>query len=86
MNAESIARPAGMVGKVFAVICMAIFWLLPFSPFVAIAAVATTCDTAGWPRALAKTGAMLCTLWTVIAAGMLLLFVCLRMLQGSWSF
>jgi len=65
MNAQSIARPEGMVGKVFAVICMAIFWLLPFSPFVAIAAVATTRDTAGWPRALAKTGAML---WWILGA------------------
>ena len=86
MNAESIVRPAGMVGKVFAVMCMAMFWLLPFSPFVAIAAVATTRDTAGWPRALAKTGAILCTLGTVIAAGMLLLFFCLRILHKSWSF
>ncbi len=86
MNAESIAGPAGMVGKVFAVICMAIFWLLPFSPFVAIAAVATTRDSAGWPRTLAKTGAILCTLWTVMAAGMLLLFFCVKILHGSWSF
>jgi len=86
MSSKSIAGPRGIVEKVFAIICLAVFWLIPFSPFVAIAAVATTRDSAGWPRALAKTGAILCTLWTVMAAGMLLLFFCLRILHDSWSF
>lgn len=86
MNAESIAGPAGMVGKVVAVVSVAIFWLLPFSPFVAIAAVATTRHSPGWPRTLAKTGTILCTMWTVMAVARFLWFFCLQILHGSWSF
>ncbi len=42
MNAESLSAPAGMAGKVLAVICMAGFWALPVSPLVAIGAEWTT--------------------------------------------
>ena len=85
MNTQSEAAPAGMVGKVLAVFSMALFWVLPLSPFVAIAAVATTRRSAGWPRTLAKTGAILCTVFTMMAAAMFLWLLCIACVRG-WNF
>jgi hypothetical protein len=87
MSTESIATPAGIVGKILAVLCLAGFWVLPFSPFVAIAAVATTRHSAGWPRTLAKTGAILSVLFTLMGAALLLWVVCIAGLRGwNWAF
>lgn len=62
------------------------FWLLPLSPFVAVAALTTTRHSAGWPRTLAKTGAVLTVLWGVMFAALFLWFVLLRILNGAWAF
>ncbi len=86
MNTISVAAPTGIVGKILAVFCMAIFWLLPLSPFVAIAALATTRHSVGWPRTLAKTGAVLTVLWGVMFAALFLWLVLLGILNGSWAF
>jgi hypothetical protein len=72
MNTESTAIPASLVAKVLAVCGVACFWALPFSPFIEIAAVLKTRRSTGWPRMLAVTGAILCILWTVMAAALLL--------------
>ena len=85
MNTESIA-PAGILGKFLAVFCVATFWVMPLSPFVAIAAVATTRHSAGWPRTLAKTAAILIVLYTLIATARVLWLVCLAWFRGNWAF
>ena len=56
-------RP-GFVAKVLAVVSLGVFWLLPFSPWVSIAAVWTTRKSSGWARRVAVTGAVLCIAWT----------------------
>lgn len=87
MSTESAAAPAGIVGKILAVLCLAGFWVLPFSPLVAIAAVATTRHSAGWPRTVAKTGAMLSVLCTLMGAALILWVVCLAGVRGwNWAF
>ena len=87
MNTESVSAPAGIVGKLLAVVCMAGFWVLPFSPLVAIGAVVATRRSAGWPGTLAKTGAILSIACTGMAAAMflwLLVIVCMR--GGDFAF
>ena len=87
MNTESKAAPAGIAGRILAVLCVAGFWVLPFSPFVAIAAVATTRHSVGWPRTLAKTGAILSVLYTLMGAALLVWVVCIAGLRGwNWAF
>lgn len=85
MNAKSMAVPAGVAGKIFAVLSVATFWLLPFSPFVAIAALAATRHLAGWPRSLAKMGAVLTVLWVILIVALFLYIVLPRILNGSWD-
>jgi len=85
MNTESVAVPAGIVGKVLAVLCMATFWALPLSPLVAIGAVVATRRSAGWPWRLARTGAILCVLFTAMAAAMFLQLLVIACLRG-WDF
>jgi hypothetical protein len=58
----------GRVAKWLAVLSVACFWLLPFSPAVAIGAVSTTRGAAGWPRRLAVAGAVLCIAYTMLMA------------------
>jgi hypothetical protein len=62
------------------------FWVLPVSPFLTMVAVLKTKGTRGWPRKLAVTGAVLCTICTLLAACTLLWLVGLSVLKGSWSF
>lgn len=86
MNAESISEPNAVVGKLLAVLSVATFWLVPFSPFVAIAAVLTTRKSPGWQRSLSRTGAILSVVCTVMFAALFLWMLSLRLLNGSWSF
>lgn len=86
MNAETRSASGGIVGTLLAVLSLATFWLLPFSPFVAIAAVTATRQSPGWPQILARVGAILCTVWTAMFAVLLLWIGSLRLLNGSWAF
>ncbi|MDB5346626.1 MAG: hypothetical protein JWP89_5003 [Schlesneria sp.] len=57
---------------------IATFWMLPFSPFISMAAVYKTRTSTGWPRKLAVIGAMLCAVYT-IALATLLVVLCLSL-------
>ncbi len=54
------------MAKLLAILSVACFWLLPFSPMIAIGAVSMTKDASGWPRILSVTGATLCIAYTGI--------------------
>ncbi len=56
----------GRMAKLFAILSVACFWLLPVSPMIAIGAVSMTKGASGWSRNLALTGATLCIAYTVI--------------------
>jgi hypothetical protein len=56
------------MGKLLAILSVAGFWLLPFSPMVAIGAVSMTKGASNWSRHLAVTGAILCSAYTVLMA------------------
>jgi len=58
----------GRMAKLLAVLSVALFWLLPFSPLIAIGAVTMTKGASDWSRNLAVTGALLCIGYTVIMA------------------
>ena len=75
MNNESVVARLGVAGKALAVLCLTTFWAVPFSPFVAIAAVTATRRSSGWPRFLAKAGAVLCILCTLMLGAMLYLIL-----------
>ena len=45
--------------KILAVLSVVFFWMVPFSPIISIAAVKATNHTFGWPRDVARTGAIL---------------------------
>lgn len=54
------------------------FWVLPFSPFLSMAAVSQTRQTKGTPRNLAVAGAVLCSVYTIaLATVIIVLFVSL---------
>ena len=54
--------------KLLAILSVACFWLLPFSPMIAIGAVSMTRGATGWSRNLALTGATLCIAYTLVMA------------------
>jgi len=56
------------MSKLLAVLSVGCFWMLPFSPIVAIGAVSMTMGASGWQRNLAITGAALRTAYTVVTA------------------
>jgi hypothetical protein len=60
------------VAVLLAVLSVVGFWLMPFSPFVALGAVSMTREESGWPRALARTGALLCSAYTLLMATLVL--------------
>lgn len=76
----------GWIVKLLAILNVACFWGIPFSPILAIAAVSTTKETSGWPRKLAVAGAVLCTLYTLLLAALLFSAIFISCLHGSWSF
>ena len=65
MNTETMQAPPTVSARLLACLSVAIFWLLPFSPLVAIAALKSTRDSTGWPRTMATAGA-----WLSVAAVM----------------
>jgi hypothetical protein len=76
----------GWIATLLAILSVACFWIMPCSPILAIAAVSTTKGSSGWPRRLALTGAVLCTLWTLLAAALLLWLCVIAGVRGSWAF
>jgi hypothetical protein len=58
----------GLLAKLLAILSVGFFWLLPFSPLVALGAVSMTRGATGWSRNLAVTGAVLCAAYTVLLA------------------
>jgi hypothetical protein len=53
------------VAKLLAALSIACFWLLPLSPFISMAAVSVTDRESDWSRKAAVAGAVLCALYTV---------------------
>ena len=68
MNKFACEAVPGRMAKLLAVLSLACFWLLPFSPIVSIAAVSMTGGTSGWSQKLAVTGAALCIAYTITLA------------------
>ena len=82
MNPESTVDHPGLVTKALAVCSIATFWMIPFSPFVTMAALVRTKNTVGWPRRLSVAATLLCSLFTVTYASMLF-FVTIYILKGG---
>ncbi len=68
MNAAILDEKPGRLAKTLAILSLALFWLLPFSPMVAIGAVSKTRGTTSWARKIAVTGAILCSFYTALLA------------------
>ncbi len=64
MSNSTSARTPGRVAKLLAILSVACFWLLPFSPLVALGAVWSTKGTTGRTHVLAVVGAALCIAYT----------------------
>ena len=72
------------MSKLLAVLSVACFWLLPFSPIIAIWAVSMTEGASGWSRNIAVTGAALCIAYTAVMAVVTALFILGLYLQISF--
>lgn len=68
MNPESSVLRPSFVTKVLAMGSLATFWMIPFSPFVIIAALVRTKSTGGWPYRISVTAALLCSVLTIAYA------------------
>jgi len=68
MNTVVAEATTGRTAKLLAVLSVAFFWLMPFSPLIAIGAVSMTRGASDWSRSLAVTGALLCIVYTVVMA------------------
>ncbi len=80
MNAV-IAEPVpGRWAKALALASLVFFWVLPFSPILAIGAVSLTRGASGWSRRVAVLGAGLCASYTIVLA----VFVIGLALQLRW--
>lgn len=67
METDAVVTP-GRAAKALAILCLAGFWVLPFSPLVVIAAVKMTEGTAGWARKAAVVGAVWFVMYTTALA------------------
>ncbi len=56
------------MAKLLAILSVALFWLLPLSPMIAIGAVSMTKGASCWSRKFAVMGATLCIAYTVLMA------------------
>lgn len=63
MNTEIHVNPAPLSTKFLASLSACLFWCVPFSPLLLIAAIKATNNTAGWPRQVARTAAILTIAW-----------------------
>ena len=62
------SRSTNWLAMLLSVVSLGVFWLMPVSPFLAMAAVSTTKNTTGWARTLAVLAAILCTAYGFILA------------------
>lgn len=69
MNAESTSVRQSTITNALAILSVATFWAIPFSPFVAMAALHRTKSTIGWARRLSISAAILCSVYTLALAG-----------------
>lgn len=65
MNAESPSVRHEIVTNALALFSIATFWAIPFSPFLAMAAVHRTKSRTGWARQLSVAAAVLCSFYTL---------------------
>lgn len=79
MKAVSMTTVPVWMGKALAVLSVGFFWILPSSPFIAIAALMMTVQVPGWPRKLAIAGAVLSAAFTIVAAAA----ICLDAIQAG---
>jgi hypothetical protein len=86
MNASIRIAVRLHLAQLLALLSVATFWLVPLSPFVALAAVCATKSSNEWSNLVARTGAILCVVWTVVLAVVLLWLVSLSLLHSSWAF
>jgi hypothetical protein len=82
MFTQTVQRSSRLPVQLLAVLSCAAFWLLPFSPFIAMAAVSKTSDACDWSRRTAVTGAVLCSVYTVVLASWMV-YACLRWLPNG---
>jgi hypothetical protein len=75
-------QATGLVTEALAVVSVATFWLLPISPFVAMAAVVRTKHSVGWPRRLSIAAAAFCSAYT-LAVALLTYCVTIYILTGG---
>ena len=73
MNALSVRAVPDWIGKSLAILSVAFFWVLPWSPLLAIAALFATSQSPGWPRRVAITGAVLSAAITIASAIMIVI-------------
>lgn len=66
MQAETTLMPAKFFTRLLVVASAMLFWCVPFSPLISIAAVRATDNTMGWPRHVARSGAMLTVAWVTL--------------------
>ena len=68
MNTAVASEIPGRAARLLAILSVACFWLLPYSPVVALGALSTTQGASGRSRRLAVCGAVLCAVYTVVMA------------------
>ena len=70
MNIAAMSPSSRWGAKLLAVLSVALFWLLPWSPLIAIAAVSATRQSCGWERRTARTGAVPSIALTLLVVGL----------------
>ena len=81
MNAKSTTVRRDVVTNALALFSVTAFWALPFSPFIAMAAVHRTKTTTGWARRVSVAAAVLCSIYT-LALGAALYWLTFLTLTG----
>ena len=73
MDSDATTTTVTALQKVLAILSVVCFWILPISPFLAMIAVSGTERSSGWPRRFAVSGAILCTVYTLLLGCWILL-------------
>ena len=68
MSTELETFRPNVAQRVLPVLATVFFWVLPFSPLLAIVALSKTRCLTGWPRTLARTAEYLCIGYTALLA------------------
>ena len=83
MNPESTTIHRIFGANALAIFSFATFWAIPFSPFVAMAALHQTRSTTGWARRLSVAAAVLCSVYTVAIAALVYCLTLFVLTGGS---